>query len=84
MHDLTEESKVELLRSLFLPHKYVDAVNNAVNFNFDGIRRRMSRSATRTSIHKLPDVRVVVVVVVVIVVVDVAAPTGYPFSSFQM
>ena len=56
-NDLSEESRVELLRSLFLPHKYVDSTNATANLSLGGIRRRLSRSATRASIHKLPEVR---------------------------
>ena len=56
-NDLSEESRVELLRSLFLPHKYVDSPNATANLSLGGIRRRLSRSATRASIHKLPEVR---------------------------
>lgn len=56
LSDLSEETRVEILRSLFLPHKYVDAINTGGNMNLGGIRRRLSRSATRASIHKLPEV----------------------------
>ena len=56
LNDLSEETRVEILRSLFLPHKYVDAINTAGNINLGGIRRRLSRSNTRASIHKLPEV----------------------------
>ena len=55
-NDLNEETKVEVLRSLFLPHKYVDAPSNT-GINLAGMRRRMSRSTTRPSIQ-LPDVRI--------------------------
>jgi len=54
-NDLSDEARVEVLRSLFLPHKFVDAPNATASLSLDGLRRRLSRSATRASIHR-PDV----------------------------
>ncbi len=55
-NDLNDEARVEVLRSLFLPHKFVDSPNVTANLSIDGIRRRLSRSATRASITRLPEV----------------------------
>ena len=55
-NDLTEEARVDVRQSLFLPHKFVDSPNVTASLSLDGLRRRLSRSATRASIHRLPDV----------------------------
>lgn len=54
---LSEQVRVDVFRDLLLSHKYVDVPSG--NFNFNGLRRRLSRSSTQTSFGSRPEVKVI-------------------------
>jgi hypothetical protein len=53
--DLPEETKTDVLRTLLLPHKYVDG--HTSNFTIGNFKRSLSRSSLRGSVKGYSGVR---------------------------